>query len=199
MQGLGLARQVMCVTHLPQVAAFADTRIFHRQAQRQKAVHTDAERLAATARVENLRECLPAARSPRRHALTLELFEQAGAAAPDSSLPVPTRSEESAVASFRREARNLLFKLPKLERHSIVAIAEPGGFAIIEHVAVMTSRSAQDIRYADRPLTSSRIPAPCTWDRRNSASPCRCRIWCATRTAVARTRRKRTCPCVFRC
>jgi DNA repair protein RecN (Recombination protein N) len=77
MQGLGLARQVMCVTHLPQVAAFADTHFSIVKRTDKKAVHTDAERLAATARVEELARMLAgSAITAKTRAHARELFEQ---------------------------------------------------------------------------------------------------------------------------
>ena len=76
MQGLGMRRQVMCVTHLPQVACFADTHFCIIKEGDAKTVRTDATRLAATARIEELARMLAgSAITAKTRAHAKELFE----------------------------------------------------------------------------------------------------------------------------
>jgi DNA repair protein RecN (Recombination protein N) len=54
LQGLARRRQVLCVTHLPQVAAFADAHLRVTKSGADASVHTDVVALAAAARIEEL-------------------------------------------------------------------------------------------------------------------------------------------------
>ncbi len=77
MQALGSQRQVMCVTHLPQVAAFADTHFRVVKEGGEAAVHTHAGRLAAAARIEELTRMLAgSAITAKTRAHARELLEQ---------------------------------------------------------------------------------------------------------------------------
>jgi DNA repair protein RecN (Recombination protein N) len=58
MQSLGVRRQVLCVTHLPQVAAFADAHFRVVKQGDAKTVRTSVEPLAMSARVEELARML---------------------------------------------------------------------------------------------------------------------------------------------
>ena len=58
LQSLGARRQVLCVTHLPQVAAFGDTHFRVTKHGDAKTVRTDVEALSAAARVEELARML---------------------------------------------------------------------------------------------------------------------------------------------
>ena len=84
------------------------------------------------------------------------------------------------------------------KRDAVHAIAQARGpRSVLEHVAEMAAAAAamhlgarhsktRSVEVADR--VRQRL-------RRSSASRCRSRIWCPTRTAAARSRRKRTGPC----
>jgi DNA repair protein RecN (Recombination protein N) len=58
LQSLGTRRQVLCVTHLPQVAAFADTHFRVTKHGDETAVHAEVEPLAGTERIEELSRML---------------------------------------------------------------------------------------------------------------------------------------------
>lgn len=58
-------RQVLCVSHLPQVAAYADTHVRVRKEVRGRRTHVVAERLGAAAVLEELGEMLGAGGRPR--------------------------------------------------------------------------------------------------------------------------------------
>jgi DNA repair protein RecN (Recombination protein N) len=84
MQTLGERRQVMCVTHLPQVAAFADTHFRVTKIGDAAAVHTDVDRLRAPERVEELARMLAgSAITAKTRAHAKELLEQHRRAAAD--------------------------------------------------------------------------------------------------------------------
>ena len=70
LQSLGARRQVLCVTHLPQVAAFADAHFRVTKRGDADAMHAGVDALAANARVEELARMLAGRRSPRRRART---------------------------------------------------------------------------------------------------------------------------------
>ena len=70
LQALGARRQVLCVTHLPQVAAFADAHFRVTKHGDATAVRADVEALARATESRSSRGCSPAARSPRRRART---------------------------------------------------------------------------------------------------------------------------------
>ena len=58
MQSLGARRQVMCVTHLPQVAAFADAHFRVTKRGNAEIVRADVEPLSPAARIEELARML---------------------------------------------------------------------------------------------------------------------------------------------
>ena len=77
LQSLGNRRQVLCVTHLPQVAAFADAHFRVTKPGDAEAVHAEVEALAALRGSRSSRGCWPAARSPpKTRAHAKELLEQ---------------------------------------------------------------------------------------------------------------------------
>jgi DNA repair protein RecN (Recombination protein N) len=77
LQALGGRRQVMCVTHLPQVAAFADTHFRVTKHGDAAAVHTEVVALGAAERVEELARMLAgSAITARTRAHAKELLEQ---------------------------------------------------------------------------------------------------------------------------
>jgi len=77
LQGLGNRRQVLCVTHLPQVAAFADAHFRVTKHGDDDAVHAEVEALAGAARVEELaRMVAGSAITPKTRAHAKELLEQ---------------------------------------------------------------------------------------------------------------------------
>ncbi len=83
LQALAARRQVLCVTHLPQVAAHADTHFRVTKAGDGDAVTSDLARLAAGERVEELARMLGgAAVTAKTRAHAKELFEQHRRAAP---------------------------------------------------------------------------------------------------------------------
>ncbi|MEO6929772.1 MAG: DNA repair protein RecN, partial [Casimicrobiaceae bacterium] len=103
LQALGATRQVLCVTHLPQVAAHADHHFLVQKLMRRTggkrtpgdgstAVSTELSRLAIDARVEELARMLGGAEitaTTRAHAQ--ELFEQHRRAATEASGRTPPR------------------------------------------------------------------------------------------------------------
>jgi len=77
MQALAARRQVLCVTHLPQVAAFADTHLRVAKASRDDEVVSDLAKLDAKARVEELARMLGGAEiTAKTRAHAKELYEQ---------------------------------------------------------------------------------------------------------------------------
>jgi len=71
---LGAGRQVLCVTHLPQVAAQGDAQWSVRKTEQRGAVHVEVEALDRAARVEELARMLGGAKitaTTRRHAAEL--------------------------------------------------------------------------------------------------------------------------------
>jgi DNA repair protein RecN (Recombination protein N) len=77
MQKLAARRQVLCVTHLPQVAAFADTHLRVTKASREEDVVSDLAQLDAKARVEELARMLGGAEiTAKTRAHAKELYEQ---------------------------------------------------------------------------------------------------------------------------
>jgi len=71
---LGAGRQVLCVTHLPQVAAQGDAQWSVRRTERRGAVHVEVEALDRAARVEELARMLGGAKitaTTRKHAAEL--------------------------------------------------------------------------------------------------------------------------------
>jgi DNA repair protein RecN (Recombination protein N) len=77
LQSLGTRRQVMCVTHLPQVAAFADAHFRVTKHGDDASVHAEVEALANAARVEELARMLAgSAITAKTRAHAKELLEQ---------------------------------------------------------------------------------------------------------------------------
>jgi len=77
MQALAARRQVLCVTHLPQVAAFADTHLRVAKASRDDEVVSDLAKLDAKARVDELARMLGGAEiTAKTRAHAKELYEQ---------------------------------------------------------------------------------------------------------------------------
>ncbi len=77
LQSLGLRRQVLCVTHLPQVAAFADAHFRVTKQGDETAVRAEVEPLASAARVEELARMLAgSAITAKTRAHAKELLEQ---------------------------------------------------------------------------------------------------------------------------
>jgi DNA repair protein RecN (Recombination protein N) len=77
MQALAARRQVLCVTHLPQVAAFADTHLRVTKASRDDEVVSDLAKLDAKARVDELARMLGGAEiTAKTRAHAKELYEQ---------------------------------------------------------------------------------------------------------------------------
>jgi len=77
LQSLGSRRQVLCVTHLPQVAAFADAHFRVTKAGDADAIHAAVDALAAKARVEELARMLAgSAITPKTRAHAQELLLQ---------------------------------------------------------------------------------------------------------------------------
>ncbi|HTP97958.1 MAG TPA: DNA repair protein RecN [Casimicrobiaceae bacterium] len=77
LQSLGSRRQVLCVTHLPQVAAFADSHFRVIKATRMDRVSTELALLAGQDRVEELARMLGGAEvTAKTRAHAKELFEQ---------------------------------------------------------------------------------------------------------------------------
>ena len=77
LQSLGTRRQVMCVTHLPQVAAFADVHFRVTKRGDEASVRAEVETLANTARVEELARMLAgSAITTKTRAHAKELLEQ---------------------------------------------------------------------------------------------------------------------------
>jgi len=67
-------RQVICITHLPQIAACADHHFVVRKRQTRGCTHASAERLSDPDRIEELARMLAGAtvtREARRHAAEL--------------------------------------------------------------------------------------------------------------------------------
>jgi DNA repair protein RecN (Recombination protein N) len=76
LQSLGTGRQVLCVTHLPQVAAFADTHFRVSKSGNGEGVSSELVRLAAPERVEELARMLGgAAITAKTRAHAKELYE----------------------------------------------------------------------------------------------------------------------------
>ena len=77
LQTLGERRQVLCVTHLPQVAAFADAHFRVTKVNRKDGVASDLARLASADRVEELARMLGGSEvTPKTRAHAKELYEQ---------------------------------------------------------------------------------------------------------------------------
>ena len=77
LQSLGTRRQVMCVTHLPQVAAFADVHFRVTKRGDDASVRAEVETLANTARIEELARMLAgSAITTKTRAHAKELLEQ---------------------------------------------------------------------------------------------------------------------------
>ena len=77
MQALAARRQVLCVTHLPQVAAFADTHLRVTKASRDEDVVSDLAQLDAKSRIEELARMLGGAEiTAKTRAHAKELYEQ---------------------------------------------------------------------------------------------------------------------------
>ena len=77
MQALAGRRQVLCVTHLPQVAAFADTHLRVAKASRDEDVVSDLAQLDGKSRVEELARMLGGAEvTAKTRAAAKELYEQ---------------------------------------------------------------------------------------------------------------------------
>ena len=77
LQSLGTRRQVMCVTHLPQVAAFADVHFRVTKRGDEASVRAEVETLANTARIEELARMLAgSAITTKTRAHAKELLEQ---------------------------------------------------------------------------------------------------------------------------
>ena len=77
MQKLAACRQVLCVTHLPQVAAFADTHLRVTKSSRDDDVVSDLAQLDAKLRVEELARMLGGAEiTAKTRAHAKELFDQ---------------------------------------------------------------------------------------------------------------------------
>jgi len=77
LQTLGARRQVLCVTHLPQVAAFADAHFRVSKCGDTEAVRAEVEALAATGRIEEIARMLAGtAITAKTRAHARELLEQ---------------------------------------------------------------------------------------------------------------------------
>ena len=77
LQSLGSRRQVLCVTHLPQVAAFADAHFRVTKSGDAEAMHAAVDALAAKARVEELARMLAgSAITAKTRAHAQEMLEQ---------------------------------------------------------------------------------------------------------------------------
>jgi len=77
LQGLGARRQVLCVTHLPQVAAFADAHFRVTKQGGAKAVRAEVGALSAAARIEELARMLAgSAITAKTRAHAKELYER---------------------------------------------------------------------------------------------------------------------------
>ena len=77
LQALGARRQVLCVTHLPQVAAFADTHFRVTKLGDAEAVRANVAPIAGAARVEELARMLAGtAITPKTRAHARELFDR---------------------------------------------------------------------------------------------------------------------------
>jgi DNA repair protein RecN (Recombination protein N) len=77
LQALGARRQVLCVTHLPQVAAFADTHFRVTKLGDAEAVRADVAPISGAARVEELARMLAGtAITPKTRAHARELFDR---------------------------------------------------------------------------------------------------------------------------
>ena len=77
LQALGARRQVLCVTHLPQVAAFADAHFRVTKTGSGDGVASDLARLSASERVEELARMLGGvAITAKTRAHARELFDQ---------------------------------------------------------------------------------------------------------------------------
>ena len=77
LQSLGRRRQVLCVTHLPQVAAFADHHFRVTKHGDDRSVHAEVAALASAARVEELSRMLGgSAMTAKTRAHAKELLEQ---------------------------------------------------------------------------------------------------------------------------
>jgi DNA repair protein RecN (Recombination protein N) len=77
LQELGTRRQVLCVTHLPQVAAFADEHFRVTKASTGSGVTSNLERLAVPDRVEELARMLGGVQiTAKTRAHAKELFER---------------------------------------------------------------------------------------------------------------------------
>ena len=77
LQSLGSRRQVLCVTHLPQVAAFADAHFRVTKSGDAEAMHAAVDALSAKARVEELARMLAgSAITAKTRAHAQELLEQ---------------------------------------------------------------------------------------------------------------------------
>jgi DNA repair protein RecN (Recombination protein N) len=58
---LSTAQQVICITHLPQIAAFADQHFLIEKAQKSGRTHTGVRRMEPTERVEEIARMLSGA------------------------------------------------------------------------------------------------------------------------------------------
>ena len=77
LQGLGARRQVLCVTHLPQVAAFADAHFRVTKNGDEEAVRADVGALSGAGRIEELARMLAgSAITAKTRAHAKELFER---------------------------------------------------------------------------------------------------------------------------
>ena len=77
LQALGARRQVLCVTHLPQVAAFADTHFRITKQGDAEAVRADAVALSGADRIEELARMLAgSAITAKTRAHAKELFQR---------------------------------------------------------------------------------------------------------------------------
>ena len=77
LQALGARRQVLCVTHLPQVAAFADTHFRVTKLGDAEAVRANVAPISGAARIEELARMLAGtAITPKTRAHARELFDR---------------------------------------------------------------------------------------------------------------------------
>ncbi len=108
MQSLGARRQVLCVTHLPQVAAFADAQLpRHQEAATPTRARAASRRCRPRRGSRSSRACWPAARSRRRRARTRRSCWTRGSGRPDvrTLTPALSRARERVPRQRRVRAR----------------------------------------------------------------------------------------------
>ena len=120
LQVLGQSRQVICVTHLPQVAAFADRHLLVSKSGTGADVHSGVQMLEHADRVRELSRMLAGVSDSelaRGHAAELLAAATRVSAAPDVSVaePRPRRRQPSRPVKVVRRTGKLSVRAPKID------------------------------------------------------------------------------------